>query len=238
MKGMILAAGRGTRLAPLTDDRPKALVEVGGRTLLEIAIERLRDAGVTELVVNVHYQADMIVDFLGRRRFGMRIEVSREETLLETGGGLKHASWFFLEDRRRLDEPFFVHNVDVITTIDLRRMLRFHEERGADATLAVQERKTSRYLLFDAEHRFHGRYDEAKTAGDFALRAFAGIHVISPRILFRIEQTGAFPIIDAYVSLLKQGAKIVGFSADGYEWRDVGTPESLAAADSAQDPSA
>ncbi len=231
MKGMILAAGRGTRLRPLTDNRPKALVQIGGRTLLEIAVDRLRASGVTELIVNIHHFADLIVDYLDRhRRFDMRIEISREETLLDTGGGLKQAAWFFLEDPARVDEPFVVHNVDVITTIDLNRMLRIHEARGADATLAVQRRTTSRYLAFDGDGQLRERYrvDSGKPPPEgLDLRAFAGIHVVSPRLLPRIQETGAFPIIDAYLSLAGRGAKIVGFGADEYEWRDVGTPESL-----------
>jgi mannose-1-phosphate guanylyltransferase len=155
MKAMILAAGLGTRLRPLTDHRPKALVEISGRTLLEITLSRLRGYGVTEVIINVHHFADMIVDYLkAKKNFGVRIEVSREEVLLDTGGGLKKAAWFFLEDSSGvksslLDEPFILHNVDVISTIDLRRMLQFHTENQALATLAVQDRETSRYLLFN-----------------------------------------------------------------------------------------
>src|ERR1700674_5408097 len=150
MKAMILAAGLGTRLRPLTDDRPKALVEIAGRTLLEITLSRLRSFGVTEVIVNVHHFAEMILDYLKTHdNFGMRIEVSREEVLLDTGGGLKKAAWFFLEDSTRLDEPFLLHNVDVISTIDLRQMTQFHSENTALATLAVQNRETSRYLFFN-----------------------------------------------------------------------------------------
>src|SRR5258705_419844 len=145
MRAMILAAGLGTRLRPLTDDRPKALVELSGRTLLEITLSRLRTFGVTEVIVNVHHFADQVIDYLkSHKNFGMRIEVSREEVLLDTGGGLKKAAWFFLEDPKNLDEPFLLHNVDVISTIDVRAMLQFHAENHALATLAVQSRKTSR----------------------------------------------------------------------------------------------
>ena len=140
MKAMILAAGPGTRLRPLTDNRPKALVEIAGRTLLEIALSRLRVYGIREVIINVHHFADMILDYLKTNdNFGMRIEVSREEVLLDTGGGLKKAAYFFLEDSNRIEEPFIVHNVDVISTIDLRRMVQFHTEKQALATLAVQE---------------------------------------------------------------------------------------------------
>src|SRR6202043_2058103 len=154
MKAMILAAGLGTRLRPLTDNRPKALVEIDGRTLLEITLSRLRKFGVSEVIINVHHFADMILEYLKTNdNFGMRIEVSREDVLLDTGGGLKKAAHFFVEGSSRPDssseEPFIVHNVDVLSAIDLRRMVQFHTENQALATLAVQDRKTSRYLLFD-----------------------------------------------------------------------------------------
>src|ERR1700716_1960189 len=147
MKAMILAAGLGTRLRPLPDNRPKALVELSGRTLLEITLSRLRTFGITEVIINVHHFVDTVINYLkSNNNFGIRIEVSREEVLLDTGGGLKKAAWFFHEDSRRLDEPFLLHNVDVISTIDLRRMVQFHADHRALATLAVQARETSRYL--------------------------------------------------------------------------------------------
>jgi NDP-sugar pyrophosphorylase family protein len=158
MKAMILAAGLGTRLRPLTDNRPKALVELSGRTLLEITITRLRTFGVTEIIINVHHFADQVIDYLkSNKNFGLRIEVSPEDVLLDTGGGLKKASWFFLEDSSRLDEPFLLHNVDVISTIDFSRMLQFHKEHHALATLAVQSRQSSRQLLFNDDLQLSGR---------------------------------------------------------------------------------
>src|SRR4030081_1787927 len=132
MKAMILAAGLGTRLRPLTDNHPKPLVQLAGRTLLEITLTRLRTFGVTEVIINVHHFADLVIDYLkSNNNFGLRIEISREEVLLDTGGGLKKAAWFFLEDSSRLDEPFLLHHVDVISTIDLRRMYQFHTENHA-----------------------------------------------------------------------------------------------------------
>jgi NDP-sugar pyrophosphorylase family protein len=158
MKAMILAAGLGTRLKPLTDTRPKALVELAGRTLLEITLTRLRTFGITEFIVNVHHFADQVVDYLkSHKKFGLRIEISREEILLDTGGGLKKAAWFFLEDPKSLDEPFLLHNVDVISNIDLRAMLQFHAENHALATLAVQSRESSRQLLFNNALQLCGR---------------------------------------------------------------------------------
>jgi NDP-sugar pyrophosphorylase family protein len=214
---MILAAGLSTRLRPLTNDRPKALVEVGGRTLLEITLARLREFGISDVIVNVHHFADAVVEYLkSNRNLGMRVEISREDVLLDTGGGLKKAGWFF-----KGEEPFIMHNVDVISTIDLARMVRFHNENGALATLAVQDRKTSRPLLFDDQLRFCGRAERGSGL------AFSGIHVISPRILDLIEEEGIFSIIESYVTLAKRGEKILGFRADEYRWRDVGKPEDL-----------
>jgi Nucleoside-diphosphate-sugar pyrophosphorylase involved in lipopolysaccharide biosynthesis/translation initiation factor 2B, gamma/epsilon subunits (eIF-2Bgamma/eIF-2Bepsilon) len=158
MKAMILAAGLGTRLRPLTNDRPKALVEIAGRTLLEITLERLRTFGIHEVIINVHHFADKVVDYLrAHRDFGMRIVISREDVLLDTGGGLKKAAWFFLENPETSDEPFLLHNVDVMSTIDLRRMAEVHAQENAISTLAVQNRRTSRYLLFESSMTLCGR---------------------------------------------------------------------------------
>jgi NDP-sugar pyrophosphorylase family protein len=159
MKAMILAAGLGTRLRPLTDTRPKALVEISGRTLLEITLTRLRTFGITEVIINVHHFADQILAYLhSKNNFNLRIEISHEDDLLlDTGGGLKKASWFFLEDTKNLDEPFLVHNVDVLSTIDFTQMLQFHKDHQALATLAVQSRPSSRQLLFDNNLQLRAR---------------------------------------------------------------------------------
>ena len=156
---MILAAGLGTRLRPLTNDRPKALVEINGRTLLEITIARLATFGVTEFIVNVHHFADQVASYLqSKNNFGYRIELSREDDqLLDTGGGLKKAAWFFQENPDHLDDPFFLHNVDVLSTIDLNAMLQFHKQHDALATLAVQSRESSRQLLFNTNLQLAGR---------------------------------------------------------------------------------
>ena len=228
MKAMVFAAGLGTRLRPLTNDRPKALVKVGGRTMLEIVLERLRRFGVNEVIVNTHHYADMVRAFLEERgNLGIRIEISHEDVLLDTGGGLKKAAWFLLESGT--DEPFLVHNVDVISNIDLARMIEFHRQRGALATLAVQDRKTGRALLFDAEGQFRGRAGSGGEPGDagMAALAFSGIHVMSPRIFERITEDGMFSIIESYVRLAAQGERILGFRADEYYWRDMGKPENV-----------
>ncbi len=160
MKAMILAAGLGTRLRPLTDTRPKALVELNNRTLLEITITRLKSFGVTEAIINVHHFADMVIDYLkSKNNFNMRLEISREDhQLLDTGGGLKKAAWFFQENPSHLDEPFLLHNVDVISNIDLNAMLQFQKENHALATLAVQSRPSSRQLLFNDQLQLSGRH--------------------------------------------------------------------------------
>jgi len=234
MKAMVLAAGLGTRLRPLTDDRPKALVTVAGRTLLELTLGRLRAFGVREVIVNVHHFADRIVDYLSaNRNFGMRIEVSREESLLDTGGGLKNAAWFFLEPGSA-EEPFLVHNVDVLSTIDLARMVEFHRERDALATLAVQPRESSRYLLFDEHGQLCGRRAGRDVAPEIVRPAqqpqplaFSGIHVLSPRIFAALREEGAFSIIPAYLRLAAQGEPILAFRADSSYWCDLGRPENL-----------
>ena len=230
MKAMILAAGLGTRLRPLTDNRPKALVQVGGRTLLEITLMRLRSFGIREVIVNVHHFADMIAGYLKEHHnFGMRVEISREDVLLDTGGGLKKAGWFFAEAGKQHDGPFILHNVDVISTIDFDRMLQFHSDARALATLAVQRRQTSRYLLFDNQGQLCGRRvggegeaELVRLADKPEALAFSGLHVISPRIFELMKEEGVFSIITTYLRLAEQGEKIVAFRADEYYWRDLG----------------
>src|SRR5437762_12649776 len=153
MKAMVLAAGLGTRLRPLTNDRPKALVEVAGTTLLELTLTRLRSFGVREVILNVHHFADMMVEYLRcHDNFGMQIAISREDELLDTGGGLKKAAWFFL-DRGSPDEPFLLHNVDVLCTIDLARMDDCHKQQKPLATLDAQDGETTPYLLCASDLR-------------------------------------------------------------------------------------
>jgi len=238
MKAMVLAAGLGTRLRPLTNDRPKALVEVGGRSLLEITLTRVRDFGIHDVIINVHHYADMVIERVkAAGNFGMHIEFSREDVLLDTGGGLKKAAWFLAGNPSadsRKDEPFILHNVDVISTIDLERMVQIHKESDALATLAVQKRKTSRYLLFDEQLQLCGRQlvKEEKTemvrpAQQMTELAFTGIHVISPRIFPLLTEDGVFSIVPAYLRLAAQGEKIAAFLADEYYWRDLGKPENI-----------
>ena len=240
MKAMVLAAGLGTRLRPLTDDRPKALVEVAGRTMLEITLARLRSFGVKETIINVHHFADLVVEYLkAHDNFGMRLEISREPVLLDTGGGLKNAAWFFRQKSGGSEEPFILHNVDVISTIDLRRMVEFHVQGQALATLAVQDRETSRYLLFDPELQLCGRRSGRDGKSEWVgaaqqaqALAFSGIHVISPRLLEMMTEEGVFSVITSYLrlaqpGLAQRGERILGFRADEYYWRDLGKPENV-----------
>jgi len=238
MKAMVLAAGLGTRLRPLTNDRPKALVEVAGRTLLEITLARLRAFGIREVIVNVHHFADLVVEYLkANDNFGMRVEVSREDVLLDTGGGLKKAGWFFFEDSARADEPFLLHNVDVISTIDFAKMVQAHKANQALATLAVQKRESSRQLLFDEHLQLCGRRagrdrepEIVRPSPRLEPLAFSGIHIISPRLLTMMIEGGIFSIVTSYLRLAGQGERIVAFRADEYYWRDLGRVEDLSQA--------
>ena len=202
---------------------------------MRLPLRRLQSFGVDEAIVNTHHYAEMVAEFLrAHDNFGMRIEISRTKTeLLDTGGGLKKAAWFFLEDP---DAAFIVHNVDVLSTIDLGRMVEFHRANAALATLAVQDRASSRPLLFDANGRLRGRaagrggeagVERVERVKEVEALAFGGIHVLSPRIFALLDEEGAFSIIDAYVRLSARGAKILGFRADGAYWRDLGRPESI-----------
>jgi len=235
MRAMVLAAGLGTRLRPLTNDRPKALVEIGGRSLLELTLTRLASFGVRDVIINVHHFADLVIQYLkANNNFGLQVEISREELLLDTGGGLKKASWFFMQDPNRLEEPFVLHNVDVVSTIDFQRLMEFHSENRALATLAVQERESSRYLLFDEQGELCGRRigrdqepELVRTAPNLQALAFSGIHVISPRLLPMMSEEGVFSIIATYLRLAGQGEKILAFRADEYYWRDLGKIDDL-----------
>lgn len=233
---MVLAAGLGTRLQPLTLDRPKALVEVGGRTMLEWTLRRLQQAGVAEVVVNVHHFAQMIVDYLAERKnFGLKIEISREDDLLlDTGGGLKHAAEFFR--RAGDDEPFLLHNVDIVSTADLGALLQAHRKSGALVTLAVKRRASSRQLLFDGEGLLCGRrageaVEWAREAPEPEPLAYSCLQAISPRIFSLLTEQGAFPIFPAYLRLAAAGERIAAFRMDEAYWRDLGRVESVRAAE-------
>lgn len=228
-KAMIFAAGLGTRLRPLTNDRPKAMIEVNGKTLLETNIRKLVHFGFTEIVVNVHHFADLVVHFLKENDFGANIIISNEQDeLLETGGGLKKAADFLQ------GEPFLVHNVDILTDLDLNAFYDFHQKNKALATLATRERETSRYLLFDENQILHGWTNikagvvrqKRATENDLFFRAFSGIHVIDPLIFELFTRTGKFSIIDTYLDCAKNHL-IQEYRHDSGLWLDVGKLESL-----------
>ena len=231
MKAMIFAAGLGTRLYPLTETIPKALVEVNGIPLLEIVITRLRRYGFREIVINVHHLADRIVEFLQRKRdFGIDIHISYEtEQLLDTGGGLRFVSRFFADGT-----PFLVHNVDILSDIDLQEFYDFHIRTQALATLAVTNRTSTRCLLFDQKHLLCGwknkRTQEVKMARPSVVHpvefAFSGIHVISPAIFSMMPEDDVFSIIDVYLHAAAT-ENIVAFPHDHTRWIDLGKKESL-----------
>lgn len=225
MKALLLAAGLGTRLKPLTDNMPKALVVVEGKTLLENALDHLKTAGVTEVIVNVHHFPEMIVDFLERNRnFGFNIAISDEsDELLETGGALKKAAWFFNDER-----PFIVRNADILSDLDLKKMVSYHLEKAAMATLAVRKRETSRYLLFQNDMRLSGW--ENRTTGEKIITrptednlpfGFSGIQIVSPGIFPLITETGKFSLIQLYLRL-SSFTNIYGYPDSDSNWRDAG----------------
>jgi NDP-sugar pyrophosphorylase family protein len=232
MKAMIFAAGLGTRLQPLTNKKPKALIEVGGETLLERIIKKLQYYGISEIVINVHHLADHILAFLkAKNNFGTTIHISDERNLLlDTGGGLKKAAPLLAGN-----EPILIHNVDVLSDTNLNELVDFHLREEALATLLVRNRNTERYLLLDQNHRLTGweniRTGERKwvnpgKAGKTRSLAFGGIHVIHPIFLNRIRPTGRFSIIDTYLEQARDG-KIVGFEDNQGRWMDIGKPEQL-----------
>ena len=236
MKALILAAGVGSRLAPLTDKTPKALLPVGGVPMLERALLRLKAAGVKSFVVNAHHHAQQVVDFCAglARRYGVPVSVSREDDLLlDTGGAVKKAS-ALLKGR----EPFFVHNADVLTDLDLRALIKAHKDSGALATLSVRERESGRAYLFDAKGRFaghdrgEGKLTWAKGQVPNVQRLpFDGIHLINPELLDKITESGVFSITKTYLRLAAGGADLRAFRGDQWAWHDIGTAEKLAAAE-------
>jgi NDP-sugar pyrophosphorylase family protein len=239
MKAMIFAAGLGTRLRPLTNDRPKALVEVKGIPLLEINIKRLiKLFDVTEIIINVHHFAEKIEDFLRKNNdFGIRIATSHEmEKPLETGGGLKKAAWFFDDNK-----PFFICNADILSNIDLHAMYKAHVESQALATYAIQQRDTSRYMLHDTEGVMCG-WMNTKTKdiklGRFTpqlkMYSFSCFHVVNPAIFQYFPDDDYFTIIDFYLSLCEKHT-IIGYPHYDDVWCDIGKPETLREAENIVD---
>lgn len=224
MKALVFAAGLGTRLRPLTNDLPKALVEINGVPMLEIVIRRLAAAGVTGLIINTHHFHEKIEAFLREKNFWLKIELSREEAFpLETGGGLKKTAAFFNDGK-----PFFAYNSDVYSEMDLAGLYSAHLGSGALATLAVRERLSRRRLLFDAGLCLKGREGETGQPGLKPL-AFSGIQVISPEIFPKMTEDGVFSITGVYLRLAAAGEKIKGFEDRSPFWSDTGDLERLEA---------
>lgn len=228
---MIFAAGLGSRLKPITNDRPKALAKIRETPLLEIVIRRLINYGFDEIIVNVHHYADMVIEFLkSKNNFNINIQISDEsDQLLDTGGGLKLASWFFDDN-----EPFLVHNVDTITDIDLLDFYNYHKKQNALATLLVRHRPGSRFFLFDNKKKLCGwenvisgeKILASSSAAPLEQIAFSCLHIIDPRIFNLLTEEGSFSIIDSYLRLAKDHT-ILGYVDDRSYWLDVGTPEKL-----------
>jgi len=228
---MIFAAGLGTRLKPYTDTMPKALVPVAGIPMLEILIRHLKMNGINDILINVHHFAGQVIEFLRlNNNFSANITISDEtDLLLDTGGGLKKASWFFDDSK-----PFLVQNVDVISDLDYQDMLDMHNKTGAIATLAVSDRETSRYFLFDETMQLCG-WENTKTADVKIVRpdvqnpkrlAFSGIHIIDPMIFSMMHQNRKFSIVDTYLELATN-SKISGYEHNPENWVDMGKPEEL-----------
>ena len=232
---MIFAAGLGTRLKPLTDSMPKALVPVAGKPMLEHVIIKLKNAGFHEIVINVHHFADQIIHFLKEKdNFGIDIHISDEtDCLLDTGGGIKKAASFFTDG-----EPILIHNVDILSNMDLKGLYTYHQTSGNDATLLVSSRKTARYLLFNHENRLCGwiNKDTHQTKPEnFVYKpeeqkeyAFSGIHVISPTLFNYMgdDWSGKFSIMDFYLENCSK-ARLGGYTTDNLQIIDIGKPETL-----------
>lgn len=229
---MIFAAGLGTRLRPLTDSIPKALIEVGGVPMLERVALRLVEAGATRLIINAHHHAEKVKRFVAERDgFGVETFISDEsDLLLDTGGGLLHAAPLF-----RRDAPFLLHNGDILTDFDLAAFYRAHRDDDTLATLAVNHRPITRYLAFDEAGWLRGFGNSAtgfeervgEPRGAIERIGFCGVHVISPRIFDLITERGVFSIIPLYLRLSREGFRIAPYSIDGSTWIDIGKPEQL-----------
>jgi NDP-sugar pyrophosphorylase family protein len=231
MKAMIFAAGLGTRLQSETAAKPKALVEIGGKPLLQHAIEKLKNAEVSEIVVNVHHFSELVISFIKENDFGIPIHISDEtEKLLDTGGGLKKAACYFDDN-----EPILIYNVDILSNLNLQLLLEEHLKSGALVTLAVRKRETQRYYKFDSEMNMVGwinrKTGETKVSvpekyEKATAMAYSGFHVIQPEIFSLMPETDRFSVTDFYLELAKTHI-IKGFYDDSDLWMDVGKPEQL-----------
>jgi NDP-sugar pyrophosphorylase family protein len=232
VKALLFAAGLGTRLKEHTQNRPKALVKLAGKPLIQHAIEHLKSFGITEITINVFHFAEQVISFIEENQsFGINIHISDErDQLLDTGGGLKKASAF-------LDgtEPILIYNVDVISNLDLNLLLNYHKQKHALATLVVRSRETSRYLMFDQNLQLAGwknfsnndiRISRIDSFEKSEPLAFSGIHIVEPQMLKLITEEGKFPIMDLYLRLAKNHP-IKAFIDTSSIWMDLGKPDQL-----------
>jgi NDP-sugar pyrophosphorylase family protein len=235
MRAMILAAGLGTRLKPLTDSTPKALIKIKDQTLLELQIKKLKAEGFDQIIINVHHFADKVKDYLKQNNFfDCSIEISDEsEKLLDTGGGLKKAAHFFSDGK-----PFLVYNVDILSNIDLNKLMEFHLASKSIATLAVQKRESSRKLLFDKSNTLCGWMNE-KSGEKIITRddqselfpyAFSGVQIVDPKIFKYFSNKGVFSLVELYLTAAKR-EKIIGYVHSEDEWIDLGKMENLSEAE-------
>jgi len=228
---MIFAAGLGTRLSNETSDKPKALVDVGGKPLLQRAIEKLKSEGITEIIVNVHHFPELVISFIKKNDFGIPIHISDEtEKLLDTGGGLKKAAHHFVGD-----EPILIYNVDILSNLNLQNLVKSHLQSKALVTVAVRIRETQRYYKFDSEMILVGwlnkKTGETKVSipekyENATAMAYSGFHIIQPEIFSLMPETNKFSVTDFYLELAKTHL-IKGFVDDSDLWMDVGKPEQL-----------
>ncbi len=229
MRAMILAAGLGTRLQPLTDNLPKALVKIRDKTLLEIAINNLIRNGFDKIIINVHHFAEQVINFIGQNNFGADITISDErDKLLDTGGGLKKASRFFNDGK-----PFLLYNVDIISNLNLQTLYQANIKSNSIVTLTVRKRESNRYLLFNSENILCGwknvKTNKLISAAEVKLLeefAFSGIHIIDPEIFSFMPNDKVFSMIDFYLNIMKRN-NINAYIDNESLWIDVGKPESL-----------
>ncbi len=232
MKGMILAAGLGTRLQHITRDKPKCLVEVDGKPILLHVVEQLKKAGVRELVINLHYLGDQIRKYVSdHNSFGLRVIFSEEPEILGTGGGVAKCA-----DILSGEDPVIVHNGDIYSEIDLEAMVRSHRSINANASLLVMARESNRRLLFDSQNSLCG-WENLKSGSRQLIReemqasislAFSGIQIIDQKIISELRAfTGEFSIIDGYFAAVRRGLSVKGLDVGTAYWADMGSPEKL-----------
>lgn len=219
---MILAAGFGTRLKPLTDSVPKALIKIDGKPMIKIVLEKLIEYGIKEVVINTHHHAEQMENYFKGNDFGIKVHLLFEDVILGTGGGIKNAR-VYLES----SDDFLVHNVDVISDLDLYDFYKYHIANSSLATLALKKRDTSKPLIIDENMFIVGRkngadlitYTEAK--GNISEIGFCGIHIISSKIFSHFSEEGFYDIFTTYFRLIKEGINIIGYDIGNKSWYDL-----------------